>query len=357
MVRASTSRDKERAPPAMSERPYTIRPYQAGDETAILALFNEVFGEDDPEFRPRTLEQWRWLYERNPAGRHVMLAVEPGGRVVAQYACLPVRAKVGDEVVIAIQGVDSMVHADYRRGLRREGAFLQTARAYFVTMGRWPPCGFGYGFPNRRAFPVGVRLIGYVPVVKPVPTLYRNFFESGDDDEVGRAHAGAADVVEVERFGPEMDELWARLAPRFPMAIVRDHAYLAWRYDGCPWIPHRKFLVREKGSGALRGFFVTRSRFQRQPIHALVDYLGAPEDEAGVALALRTATRLAREGGEGRVEAWLPERHPSFRHALAAGFRTEPCQYVLCVMNYREQPDVDWMRDRWYYTIGDSDVA
>lgn len=339
----------------MSERPYTIRAYEPGDEHGILALFNQVFAEDDPAFEPRTLEQWRWLYERNPAGRQIVVAVEDGGRIVAQYACLPARAQVGDEVVIAGQGIDSMVHADYRRGLRREGAFLRTARAYFATMGRWPTCGFGYGFPNRKAYGIGVRIIGYVPVVKPVPALHRNFFEAADDDAVGRAHAGAAEVEELARFGPEADELWERLRPRFPLALVRDAAYLRWRYDDCPWLAYRRFAVRDRG-GRLRALFVTRSNWQRLPIQALVDYLGEPEDAASLALALRTVTRLARAAGQARVEAWLPERSPLFAHALASGFKSEPCQYVLCTMIYRDRPTIDEARERWYYTIGDSDV-
>jgi hypothetical protein len=356
----------------MSERPYTIRPYRPGDEHGILALFNQVFGEGDPAFVPRTLAEWRWLFAENPWGNQIVVAVEhggpgePSGRVIAHYCCLPARAQVGAEVVIAGQGIDSMVHADYRRGLKREGAFLLTAQKYFAEFGHWPICGFGYGFPNRKAYPIGVRLIGYQPIVKPLPTLYRNFFESDDDDAVGRAHQDAADVVEVPDFGgavaPELDALWARLRPQFQVALVRDAQYLRWRYDGCPWLGHRKFLIREKAGagakgGALRAFFVTRSNWQKLPIQALVDYLGAPDDAASLALALRTTTRVARASGQARVETWLPERLPFFQHALAAGMKSEPCQYVLCTMLYREEPALDWMRDRWYFTIGDSDVV
>jgi len=340
----------------VSEPAYSVRPWQPGDETSILALWNEVFRAGDPRFEPRTPAQWEWLYRRNPAGTQIVVGVEPDGRVIAQYACVPAKAQVDGEVVVAGQGVDSMVRAEYRRGLKREGAFVQTARGYFEHFGRWPVCAFGYGFPNRAAYPIGVRLIGYVPVFRPLPTLYRNFFEASDDDEVGRAHAAAADVVEVDRFGGDADALWRRLAPEFPFALVRDAAYLDWRYADCPWLAYRRFVVRERGGGTVRALFVTRANWQRLPIQAVVDYLGAPDDEAALALALRTATRLARESGQARVEAWLPEASPLFGHALRAGFKTEPCEYVLCVMLYRERPDLDWIRPRWYYTIGDSDV-
>jgi len=342
----------------VSERAYTVRPFRPGDEAGILALFNSVFGEGDASFEPRTPEQWRWLYRANPAGTQIVVAVEDDGAVIGHYACLPARARVDGEVVIAGQGIDSMVRADYRRGLKREGVFLQTARGYFEHFGHWPICGFGYGFPNRQAYPIGVRLVGYETVVKPLPTLYRNFFEAGDDDEVGRAHADAVarlEAVEVDRFGAVADELWARLEAHFPFALVRDAAYLDWRYAACPWLGYRRFVVREHG-GTVRALFVSRANWQRQPIGALIDFLGAPDDAAAVALALRTTTRIAREAGQARVEAWFPERSPWFRHALGSGFKSESCQYVLCVMLYRERPDLAWVRERWYWTIGDSDV-
>jgi hypothetical protein len=342
----------------LSERATTVRPYRPGDEASILALFNGVFGEGDARFETRTLEQWRWLYRDNPAGTQIVVSVEDDGTVVGHYACLPARARVDGEVVVAGQGIDSMVRADYRSGLKREGAFVRTARGYFEHFGHWPICAFGYGFPNRQAYPIGVRLVGYKPVFRPLPTLYRNFFEEGDDDAVGRetsADAARLDVVEVDRFGAVADELWTRLAPDFPFALVRDAAYLDWRYAACPWLGYRRYVVRERG-GRVRALFVARANWQRQPIGALVDFLGAPDDAAAVGLALRTTTRLAREAGQARVEAWFPERSPWFRHALGSGFRSEPCQYVLCVMLYRERPDLEWVRERWYYTIGDSDV-
>jgi hypothetical protein len=340
----------------LSERPYTVRPWRPGDETSLLALFNSVFGEGDPNFTPRTLAQWEWLYRRNPAGTQIVVGVEADGTVISHYACLPARAQVDGEIVVAGQGVDSMVRADYRRGLKREGAFLATARGYFDHFGRWPTCAFGYGFPNRAAYPIGVRLIGYLPVFRPLATLYRNFFEAGDDDAVGREFAGAADVVEVDRFGAVADELWRRVAPAYPFALVRDGAYLDWRYADCGWLGYRRFVVREKQGGAVRALFVTRANWQRLPIQAVVDWLGEPGDAAALALALRTATRLARTGNQARVEAWFPEASPQFAHALANGFKSEPCQYALCVMLYREQPTLEWIKPRWYFTMGDSDV-
>ena len=68
--------------------PYTVREYRAGDEHAILETFNRVFARVDPTFRPRSLETWRWLYDRNPSGRRIYLCLSGDGCVLAQYAGL-----------------------------------------------------------------------------------------------------------------------------------------------------------------------------------------------------------------------------------------------------------------------------
>ena len=338
----------------MSAGGYAVRPYESGDEEGILRLFNEVFGEGDENFQPRSLGQWQWLFQDNPCGNQIMVAARDDGRIIAHYACLPVAVNVQGQREIAGQGVDSMVHADYRRGLKREGPFLAVARAYFDTWGNARHCCFGFGYPNRRAFRVGVRVLRYGPVHQPITTLYRNFFAAPDDDEVGRGLEKSAEVEEVASFSPDVDELWRRLAPQFPFAIIRDRAYLSWRYTASPELTYRCFEIRRDGQ--LCAWFVTRAGWQGVPILALADFLADPRDENAVGLTLRHAVRAGREAEQARVEAWLPPRSPFFSAARRHGFESEPSQYVLCAMLYRDQPELDWVRDHWYFTIGDSDV-
>ena len=333
---------------------YQVRPYQPGDEKGILQLFNEVFAEGDENFQSRTLAQWRWEYQENPAGRQVMIAVTDTGRVIAHYACLPAAVNVRGERCIAGQGVDSMVHPDYRRGLKREGPFLAVARAYFERWGNARVCAYGFGYPNKRAFRIGVRVLKYVPVFQPIPTLYRNFFDHPHDDDVAPEAVGRANVVEIDQFGEEFDQLWEKLAAHYPFAFIRDSQYLNWRYGQSPELTYRRFAIRD--DRGLRGWFVTRAQWQGLPILALADLFCHPEDEVSLGLALRGAAKAGRESEQARVEAWLPQSSRLFQLALERGFGTEPSQYVLCIMLYRDEPELDWVRNHWYYTIGDSDV-
>ncbi|MFO0982540.1 MAG: GNAT family N-acetyltransferase [Planctomycetota bacterium] len=333
---------------------YEIRPYRPGDEQGILQLFNIVFGEGDPAFVPRTLAQWRWEYAENPAGLHVTIAVDPRGDVVAQYACLPYFAQLGGERVVAHQGVDSIAHPEHRRGLKKEGVFLATAKAFFAQWGRPDRVAFGFGFPNKKVYRLGLRQLDYVPVAAPVPTLHRNLFQKPDDDEVGGAEL-ADQVIELAACDAAVDALWRRCQPDHQLALIRDAAYLRWRYLQCPYGPYRIHAL-PGADGSLRGLIATRQDWMGPPIFAIADWLVPAADEAALARLLRFAVARARAAGQQRVETWMPASSPHRRAILARGFGEEPCHYNLCVKMYRPSLTLEWMKQHWYYTIGDADV-
>src|SRR5687768_11472136 len=60
-----------------------IRPYQPGDEAAILALFAEAH-----PGRTMTPAEWNWRYRSNPAGQGCIMLAWDGPRLVAHYATM-----------------------------------------------------------------------------------------------------------------------------------------------------------------------------------------------------------------------------------------------------------------------------
>lgn len=338
-----------------TSREIEVRTYQPGDEHGILDLFNEVFGADSPQAPKRTLEHWRWEFERNPAGMQIVVGVEPGGRIVAHYACLPAFVRLRGEVRVCGQGVDSVVHPDYRRGLKREGAFLKVARRYFEIYGRPEVNAFGYGFPNRKAFRIGVRMLGYTPVASPVRTVARNLINFRDDREVSAGADPTGDVVRVSAFDERVDRLWRRVEERFPMAIVRDRRYLQWRYLDCPSVRYEVFALTRPG-GEWRAFWVLRRDWMGPPILAVCELFGDPSDTGALARALDQICSHAREHAQLRVETWVPPTHPYFDALLERGFTAEDSPFHLCIRIYEPSLTPSWARAHWYYTIGDSDV-
>jgi hypothetical protein len=332
-----------------------IRDYRPGDGPGIVDLLNEVFSEDDERFEARTRAQWSWVYEQNPAGNQIIVAQDRDGRIVGHYACIPYKTVVRGEEVICGQGVDSMVASDYRRGLKTEGLFLRTARRYFEQYGVPEQNAFGYGFPNKKAFRIGVRLLKYIPMHAPVSTLARNLFDRANDAEVAEGADTGGEVVSIGRFGDAADRLWERLLPEVGMGTVRDARFLNWRYIDCPFATHSAYgLVDE--SGALRGAYVSRVDWTGPPILALSEFLVPAGDESTAIRLLAHAVAQGRESGQQRVEVWFPPTHPLFSVALSHGFVAEESPFNLCIKIYDPAMDPDWVRANWYFSIGDTDV-
>ncbi|MFG0317971.1 MAG: GNAT family N-acetyltransferase [Planctomycetota bacterium JB042] len=339
----------------MSAPDITVRPYRPGDEDGILRLFNEVFAEDDPAHALRSRAHWEWEFLENPAGTQVVLGVEPNGRIIAQYACLPAIVHLAGRRVCCGQGIDSVVHKDYRRGLKREGAFLKTAKYYFEHYGVPEVNAFGYGFPNKKAYRIGVRMLGYVPIATPVKTLARNLINFKNDAEASEGGDPAGSVVPIDRFDERSDRLWGAIEAKHAMAIVRDARYLNWRYVDCPSVEHESFGL-EDGAGGWRATWTLRRNWMGPPILAVCELIADPKDVGAIARALAHVCRYAREHGQQRVEIWVPPTTPVYDTILARGFKAESSPFNLCVKIYDPALDAAWARANWYYTIGDSDV-
>ena len=339
----------------MASREISVRSYRPGDEDGILQLFNEVFAEDDPGYAQRSRAHWEWEFLKNPAGTQVVLGIDPDGKIIAQYACLPARVNLRGEDVCVGQGIDSVVHQDYRRGLKREGAFLKTARYYFEHYGVPEVNAFGYGFPNKKAYRIGVKMLQYVPIAAPVRTLARNLINFRDDAEVSVGADRSASITAIERFDERVDALWRRLAPSLPMAIIRDRTYLNWRYVDCPSVEHAAFGL-DDGAGGWRAVWVVRKNWMGPPILAVSDLLVDPKDEEAVATILAQVCAYAREHGQQRVEIWVPPTNHVFDTVSTRGFVPEDSPFNLCIKIYEPSIDPAWARANWMYTIGDSDV-
>jgi len=345
-VAASAATGTATRSPRDGARDFSVRPYRPGDEAGILALFARAFGSHG--VRSRRL--WEWEYRRCPEGRQIVLAVAADGEVLAHYATVPVRLHVAGSVVLAGHVVDSMGQPRRRGGLGGRGPFLAVARRYFETFGTaaLAHCGFGFTTPPIHRF--GARHLHYSAVVPELPALFCNLFAGAPP----ALHVPATVALrEVERFDPAVDRLWARCAPEMPLTIVRDRRYLDWRYADIP-VPYRRFEVWR--GERLDALFVLRAGWCGAPIVALTELLARRDDLQALECALATALHLAGELGMTRVETWLPERHPFFARARALGFRSERTNLTLTARLYRTPEALDWHRENWFYTIGDSDI-
>ncbi len=331
-----------------------IRPCRPEDAAAVVDAWNRIFPAQDA-LPPRRPADWRWAFLENPAGPGEAVLALAGGEVVGQYACLPMRALREGETVTVGLVVDAFVLPGYRRALGRPGLVIHLARKLHA----WY-CGpraerrrpghvllYGYPYPIWR---IAQRYLGS-EIVRDMDVLFREFAE-------GRPLAPAAPGFTIEESAGPPDgaaELWERVAPSLAFGLVRDPAYLRWRYAEHPSRRYRFFGARDR-TGRLRALAVAvRGRYAVEDACILADWLAPPGDpEPELPLLHAIETRALADGARYLV-AVFPQNDPRFLRFQRAGFWVGPPSHFLVMNTFKDH--VRWLRDRWFFTLGDSDLV
>src|SRR5690606_10504359 len=218
-----------------------IRPYAPGDEVRILPTFNLVFREVcGPTYVDRELSFWHWEFSDRGLGRRISLAFAPDGTVVAQYAGVPLAMRTAFGPATFVHIVDSMVHPQWRAGLKRPGLFVGAALPWFRACDEDYHDAVLFGYPVPTAERIGQRYLGYARL-RVVDYLCRAVNEGSIDLPPGIA------VEQVTKLGPEFDACAARFHADKACTTERDARYLSWRYLEVPGRPYEVFVARRDG--------------------------------------------------------------------------------------------------------------
>ncbi len=338
--------------------PYTIREYQPGDEVELLATFNRVFGGVDPNFVPRTMEEWEWTYKRNQSGWRIYLAVHDDGRVLSQYAGIPERARIDGQDTYFTQAVDSMTDPAFRAGLKRPGLFVLTSYPYSDAYGGPPPDKdtIVWGLPIPPAWRIGKMYMKSEMVRTHLKLV-------AEPDQLTVPAGGSLQVQELTEFPDDAIELFEEHSRRHLAMAVRDKAHLDWRYVHKPGFHYNKVAVRRKGR--LVGLAVERAGvFSHDAGSLLCDWMVAGPERAGDPFDVQAAAELlawwrarALENQAGPMTALFPDTAPEWLALQDVGFRARDTVYFLVARNFVKQYDMRWLRRNWYYTLGNTDLV
>lgn len=314
--------------PESKDEVYYTRDYQPGDETTITALFGAVFGQILTE------AHWRWKYTgAGLAPPITRLAFDDCGRLVGHAGALPLRGWRHGRRLPFFQVCDVMVHPNARGQLGGRNLFTRLARELLSGLAdRWPEA-FAYGFPGQRPFRLGeyVRVYG---AIEPAQSLRQ-------PTRKGLLPLPGTQSLDWE--DARLDALWTQLAPNLLLAVVRDRAYLRWRYADHPY--HRYHLLGLHLAGSLFGWAVVQRNDSRLRV---IDLLVA---RRWLKLALRALNRVAVAMDAAEVEIWLP---PGWRDTVEGHF--ELTDIIVANMVWRLPLLTETVRKELYYTMGDLDI-
>ena len=210
------------------------------NSSEISELFEKSF---NTKFNP---DIWGWKYGLGN-GKCVVARSEKGGPIVSHYGGAPRKIQYFGESSVAIQVCDVMVLPEVRLFYGRGSLFFKTAATFLEReIGNTVSHLLGFGFPNKKAMNIALRLGLYEKTDDLIELVYskilspdKNSYTLEPIDINNELHRGS------------IDELWHSMKTGLNDGIVgdRDALYVKYRYFDHPY----------SKSGLFERFFVIDS--------------------------------------------------------------------------------------------------
>lgn len=306
-------------------------------------------------------EEFRWWFDRNPAGEGIVSLAVDGDVVVGVAAMSYFRTALDGQVTRLAIPVNVATDPRYRgQGVfstlerENEAAAAEAGSPLTVT------------FPNGASYPIFLRHLGWTDLprlrlwARPLRAgavvrylLGRPGSQGGLRSPTSSARTlRGLDVRPVERFGSEMDDLGERAGTAYGHHFVRDAEYFNWRYLDSPR-DYRCFGAYREG--ALAGAAVVGHTFKHGVSAGfLADLVVGPDGYRETRALLARALEEVRGGADALV--LLPPRVREQRRALlASGFAPTNKRLRFIGKALRDGAQLDERGEAWHFTLGDFD--
>jgi GNAT superfamily N-acetyltransferase len=334
------------------------------DLPAILALFETSFG------KPVSAAHYRWKLESRPSPvENVVIAVDESDRPVFHSAGIPCKCRLRGTERWVMLGADVMTAPAYRR----RGLNTRYSSELYA---RWRDAGVALvlGFTNEQwgssAPNVGLRPLGplasLVLPLRPEKILARKsgvaaFGEMPLIGALWRRIQGATAppdprfrIQEVRSAGPEFDDLWHRSSPAMDRSLVRDRAWVTWRYFDSPDVRYRVLFARVDAQPV--GWIAFSQPEPR--VANIVEIFTHPDDGEAFAALLRFALAMISASGAEVVRTLAAPGTRPFTAFRRAGFLVRGKGMVEHIpLDPSLTPkDIGEARD-WHFAAGDFDAV
>ena len=363
-----------------SQRGWRTRSYRLGDEVQLAELFNRVFE------RQVTPEWWLWKVRgRKGPVENAFVAVDAvDDHIVAQYVALPLQVRLAGRVRDVMVTVDTMTAPEYRR----RGILNTLASEAYET---WREGGVAavFGLPNEQAkTPSNVR--GWNTLF-PMPWLrlrnppqqvrnrlaisssaaLRTLAKVLNVPAIAQRHRilqnlagvpGVSNIAieDVREAGTEFDQLNAQMEEHYGNMVVRDAAWINWRYLQARrvGIDYKVVLARKDGMPA--GYAAYRMNASTPvPTGLLADLFLAPGAlDVGAALLVRSLRDMFTQKAGSTIFASTPHSAPAVL-LTTLGFRPLGSEFHVDVVPLSTDLDLTELSspERWLLTGADFDIV
>lgn len=345
---------------------WCVRQYQQGDEKQILELRGITSGSSPSS------QYWKWQFMDSPAGIARIWLAEADQKIVGQYAILPLRMKLKNEIIMGSLSLDTMTHPNYRH----QGIFTTLANRTYEDAST-NDIRITYGIPNNQSYPGFIKNLQWfnictvprlVKVIDWGKLLKRRFkipasvgsllgyaFEIGIKRTLPSQKAHI-ETKQISSFDHCIDEFWLKASILKSLMVVKDMKYLNWRYVNKPGHDYKIFIAERQEE--ILGYIVLKLR-RDDLIHGfIVDLLALPNGDTFAQALIIRAIKYFREEGAIIVSCWMLESTPYYRTLRKAGFMRRPSGIRLCARINSSRLSKEFVADpnNWYFVRGDEDT-
>ena len=324
---------------------FTLRRYENGDEWAIVALLKAAFG------KWHTLNYWRWMYQKNPAGKPIIWVAQHGKTIIGHHAIIPVRMKTARANMMGSQGVNAATHPSYQG----RGVFSSiVARCHRDAGNHNLPLTFG--FSKKRIEPILKKyarrvhigsmvsmvkvlnwkplLARYVPCDALLRTANSSFRKTTRLKSVSPRGKENLEIERISRFDERINRFWNAIWRNFQIIVIRDQEYLNWRY---PDNPEGNYViyVASKNKRILGYCVLKEDHREDMTVGLIVDILGFQNGKKVVSCLIQTAVEHFQKRNVDLVVCMMSEKNPYEAAFMKAGFIESPFRRMAltCTIN------------------------
>jgi GNAT superfamily N-acetyltransferase len=297
---------------------FRIEEVTSRTQADVLRLMREVYG------RAMSEAEFEWFFDSNPLGSRIISVAETDGRVVGVAAMTFGRALVGGQE----RRVAFAVHAATHPSARGAGIFSRL-ELHNEERAAEEGAELALGFTNPMAGPILVRRLGWRDLYR-MRIWARPLRRRGPETSAGSR---------IERFTDEHARAWRAVQPRWENCLVRDIAYLNWRYAAAP----RDYRAFGSQSGYAVVGYTVRGRIS---VAVVCDLVAAPREQREL---LQRCLGEARGAATAAIAVPAPGQHRAY---LSLGFLPTPRTIRVIVKPLRAGANP---AGRWHFSLGDTD--
>lgn len=319
---------------------------------------------------PKTTEKLQWQFLHTPVDkRYVDIAYsEEKQKTAGIFAVFPVHIKIGDQVFVGAQGLDTMIDIEFRG----EGLFILLAKDVYKKCVE-DGIKLVYGFPNKDSVKaskmLGWKRLDPVPfMLKPLKTKYFTkkikYLKALPNINIPyfKWSNKKFRIETSSTFPDDVNTIWQKFSRHVKVGVVRNKKYLEWRYLTKPGEEYCINHIYKDGS--YLGFVVYALKAKHQGLIGYIMELMYDTDfpSAGNQLLISAVKDIKAKGAD-CILSWCMEHSPNrkiFERNLFFNIpeKLKPIKLHFVTRGFdTNMKEIVEDRSNWYLSYSDSDTV